>query len=89
MAIQLQEVSVPGCVDCARFKRLWEEKLSKEFPQVVLQEMNAITPEGQEMVAKFGIMASPGIIINGELFSVGAVNEAALRQKLAGLNSGS
>ncbi len=87
MTVTLQTVSVPGCVDCARFKRLWDEKLSKEFPSITLQEINAITPEGQELVGKFGIMASPGVIVNGELFSVGAVNEQALRDKLVSLKS--
>lgn len=87
MAIKLQEVSVPGCVDCARFLRLWKEKLSKEFSSTILEEINAISPEGMDMVSKYGIMASPGIIINGELFSVGPVNEAALRERLKTLGA--
>ena len=87
MPIQLQAVSVPGCVDCARFLKLWHEKLGKEFPAIALEEISALTPEGQEMVAQYGIMASPGIVINGELFSVGAVHESALREKLKSLGA--
>lgn len=69
-------------MDCARFKKLWVEKLSKEFSDAQFEEISAIEPEGQELVARHGIMASPGIVINGELFSVGPVNEKALREKL-------
>lgn len=87
MVTKLQEVSVPGCVDCARFKKLWEERLGKEFPLVQFQEVSAISPEGQTLVAEHGIMASPGIIINGELFSVGPVNERGLREKLKQLGA--
>lgn len=85
MAIKLQEVSVPGCVDCARFLRVWHEKLSKEFPAIALEEVSALSPEGMDLVSKFGIMASPGIIINDELFSVGPVSESALRERLKAL----
>lgn len=34
------------------------------------------------MVQKYGIMASPGIIIEGELFSTGGLNREKLIEKL-------
>lgn len=87
MAIKLEEVVVPRCAECARFKELWENKLSQEFPNVEFKEIDATAPGGQEILIKYGIMASPGIIVNGELFSVGRVNEEKLRSKLQELSS--
>jgi hypothetical protein len=39
------------------------------------------------MVQKYQIFASPGIIINGELFSTGGVNKEAFLEKLKELSS--
>ncbi|MEK7599126.1 MAG: thioredoxin family protein [Patescibacteria group bacterium] len=33
------------------------------------------------MITKYGIMSSPGIIINGELFAMGGTTEKELRDK--------
>jgi len=82
MGIKLQEVTVPGCIDCARFKKLWEEKLAQEFPDVEFEEIDATVEGGQDILVQYGIMASPGIIINDELFSTGRVSEDKLRSKL-------
>jgi hypothetical protein len=64
-----------------RFKKFWEE-IRSEFPDVELSEIDATSPEGMELVAQHGIFASPGILINGELFSVGGVNKDAFIAKL-------
>jgi len=39
-------------------------------------------PRWQELVLKYQIMASPGILVDGELFSAGGVNTAKLAEKL-------
>ena len=72
--IRLEEITVPGCVECARFKKFWEE-IKGQFPSVEFHEIDATTPEGMDMVQKHMVFASPGIIINGELFSTGGVNK--------------
>lgn len=79
--VSVIEVSVPGCVDCARFKKFWETAKA-DFPNVQMREVDATTPEGMELVGKHAIFASPGIIINEELFSTGAVNKEAFLKKL-------
>ena len=79
--VLLQEITVPGCVECKRFEEWWKVN-SAQFPNVKLEQINALDPAGQEMVLKYSIMASPGIIINGELFSSGGVNTNALAKKL-------
>lgn len=79
--VEIIEVTVPGCVECARFKKFWES-VKSEFPKVAMKEVDATTPEGMELVSKHTIFASPGILINGELFSTGGVNRDAFLKKL-------
>ena len=68
--VLLEELSSPGCHNCAGFKEFWETEKTK-WPNVKFNELSITTPEGQELVQKHQIFASPGIIINGELlFSI-------------------
>ena len=87
MAVKLLEVTIPGCVACARFKKMWEEKMSKDFPDVEFTTIDATEPGGQEVLMEHTIFATPGILINGELFSSRPVNEKKLRAKLEELTS--
>ncbi len=79
--VLLQEINVPGCVDCRRFEEWWKGAFA-QFPNVKLEQMSALDPKGQELILKHKIFSSPGIIINGELFSAGGVNFETLSQKL-------
>lgn len=83
--ISLVSVSVPGCVECRRFEEQWEQ-MKTEFPNVDCANISAISSEGQELVLKHSIMMSPGIIVNGELFSVGGVDMDQLKEKLHDLS---
>ena len=51
-----------------------------------IEEINVTTPQGTELVQKYGIFSSPGIIINGELFSTGALHKDEFVKKLDELN---
>lgn len=77
----MQEINVPGCVDCRRFEEWWKVN-SAQFPNVKLEQISALDPKGQEMVSKYSIFSSPGIIINSELFSTGGVDTEKLSKKL-------
>ncbi|MBI4094604.1 MAG: thioredoxin family protein [Candidatus Liptonbacteria bacterium] len=79
--VLLEELSAPGCVHCAEFERFWST-IQKDWPNVEYKKMMVTTPEGQELVQKYMIFASPGIIINGELFSTGGFNKEKLVAKL-------
>ena len=46
-----------------------------------------MTPEGMKMASKYGIFASPGIVINGELFFTGGVNRDKFIQKIKELST--
>ena len=83
--IVVQELSSPGCVHCKEFEAFWHS-IEKDWPGVQYQNISVITPEGQELAAKYGIFASPGVIVNGELFSSGGVNKAKFVEKLKALS---
>jgi thioredoxin 1 len=79
--IILQELSSPGCSHCAAFRQFWHS-IEKDYPDVEFQDISVITPEGQELAQKHMIFSSPGIIINGELFSTGGVDKDKFIAKL-------
>jgi len=80
--IRIQEVSTPGCVHCEQARKLLKDEIRKQFPDVEMEFVDMLSEKGQEMVRKYGIMASPGIIINGELFSVGGLDKKKLIEKI-------
>ena len=83
--IKIQFVTVPGCHECAKAKKIFEE-LKPNYPEMQIEEINVTTPQGTELVQKYGIFSSPGIIINGELFSTGALHKDEFVKKLDELN---
>ena len=83
--IILEELSSPGCHNCRILEEFWNERKS-QFPNVLYKNVSILTPEGQEMAGKYGIFASPGIVINNELFSTGGLNKEKLLKKLKELS---
>lgn len=83
--IALEMLSAPGCHNCEAFAAFWETEKTN-WPSVTFKETSVTTPEGQELVQKYMIMASPGIIINGELFSTGGVDQKEFLEKLKELS---
>ena len=77
-------VTKEGCVHCAQVKEILK-KIQPEYPELVVEEIDMTTPQGQELISKYGIMSSPGIIINGELFAMGGTTEKDLREKFTEL----
>lgn len=80
--IKIQELSTPGCSHCASAKKILEEEIKPQFPQVNIEYVDMLTEEGQKMVAEYGIMTSPGIIVNGEFFSMGGLDKTKLISKI-------
>ena len=79
--ITLEELSSPGCHHCAEFEKFWHS-IEKDWPNVLYKKIDVTSPEGQEMLGKYMIFASPGIIINGELFATGGFDKDKLVKKL-------
>ena len=84
--IKIQEVSAPGCATCAAAKELLEEEIKPNFPNVEVEYIDMLSEDGQKMVQKYSIMSSPGIIVNGELFSVGGLDKNKLIEKIKSLS---
>lgn len=83
--VALTELSAPGCQHCAAFREFWRS-VEKDWPQVKFREVSVTTLEGQELAGKHLIFASPGIILNGELFSTGGVNKELFLARLKELS---
>jgi thioredoxin 1 len=84
--ILLQELSSPGCSHCEEFRKFWHS-IEGDYPDVEFQDISVTTPEGQELAQKHMVFSSPGIIINGELFSTGGVNKDKFTAKLKELEA--
>jgi len=80
--ISIQFITVPGCHECAKAKKIFEE-IKPQYPEMQIEEIDATTPRGMEMTQKYSIMASPGIVMNNELFSMGALRKEDFMKKLA------
>ncbi|GMR18974.1 MAG: hypothetical protein BMS9Abin34_097 [Patescibacteria group bacterium] len=79
--IKLQFVHVPGCHTCKLVMEMIKE-IQPQFPDLKVEKINATTEEGLELLQKYRIMSSPGLIINGELFSMGMIKKEDLVKKL-------
>ena len=81
----MQSLSSPGCVHCKEFEEFWNS-IAKDWPNVQYEHLSILAPEGQELAQKYMIFASPGIVINGELFSTGGVDKNKFVEKLKSLS---
>ena len=79
--VVLEELSSPGCHICRAFEEFWHST-EKDWPNVTYKNLDVTTPEGQEMAQKFMIFASPGIILNGELWATGGFDKGKFLESL-------
>lgn len=79
--VTLDILTAPHCKPCDDLVRFWES-VKVEWPNVEMREVSILTEEGQALVQKHLVLASPGIIINDELFGVGDWNGGAIQEKL-------
>jgi len=84
--IKIQEVSTEGCHKCAEAKTILEEEIKPQFPNVEIEYIDMVSEQGQKMGQDHGIMSSPGIVINGELFSIGGLDKGKLIDKIKELS---
>ena len=61
--IKIQEVTTLGCSHCAEAKKILEEEIKPEFPDVEIEYIDMLTEQGKKMVQDYGIMSSQGIIV--------------------------
>jgi len=79
--INIQFITVAGCYHCAKAKEIFAE-LQPQYPEMKIEEIDATTEKGMELVLRYGIFQSPGIAINGELFSTGGLHKEKFVAKL-------
>lgn len=74
-----------GCSSCKSAKEILENEVKPNFPEVEIEYVDMLSEKGQKLIQKYTIMASPGIIINGELFSSGGLEKNKLIEKIKSL----
>ena len=72
--ITLEVLASPGCHNCKAFEAFWHA-IEKDWPDVRFKHLDVTTSEGQEMAGKYMIFASPGIILNNELWATGGFDK--------------
>jgi alkyl hydroperoxide reductase subunit AhpF len=80
--IEILLVKTPSCAVCEKVRKTLEAEVAPLFPDIEINEIDATTPQGQDLVIKYGIVSSPGVILNGELFSMGGINKERLIERL-------
>ena len=83
--IILEELAAPGCHICRQFEEFWHS-IEKDWPNVSYKKVDVTTEAGQQMAGKYMIFASPGIIINGELWATGGFDREKFIVKLKELS---
>lgn len=76
-----------GCHNCEAVKKIFDEIIPEFKDKVEVEEFDMATSEGQELVQKYSVLASPGIIINDELFATGGVDKEKLIEKLKSITT--
>ena len=84
--IKIQELSTQWCSHCKEARKILEQEIKSQFPNVEMEFIDMLTEQGQKMVQQYGIMSSPGIIVNGELFSMGGLDKDRLIEKVKSLS---
>lgn len=83
--ITLDVLVSPGCHMCRVFEEYWET-VASGWPNIVFKKYDITTPDGQALAEKYMIFASPGIMINGELWATGGFDKDKFTSKLKELS---
>ncbi|MEK7541492.1 MAG: thioredoxin family protein [Patescibacteria group bacterium] len=84
--VVLEELVSPGCAICRQFETFWQS-IAKDWPNVAYMKVDILAPEGQQMAQKYMIFASPGIVLNGELWATGGFDKKKFIEKLRELSA--
>lgn len=78
--IKVTLIRPQGCSHCVAVKATLE-KMKADYPDLTVEEVDMVTPEGQELIKKHNILSSPGILVNDEFFAFGGATEDQFRKK--------
>ncbi|MAJ97577.1 hypothetical protein CL644_02955 [bacterium] len=85
--IKVTLVRPDGCAHCKAVKATLEE-MKVDYPEITVEEIDMVTPQGQELVQKHHILSSPGILVNDEFFLFGGATKEQFRKKFEELKQG-
>ena len=74
-------ISQTDCDHCDEVREILKDMVN-DFPDLQIEDIDAISKDGQQMIITHGIMKSPGILVNDEFFAMGNITQAELRNKL-------
>jgi glutaredoxin len=57
-------LTTKSCPVCPSAKKLWSDL--KKYKDFEYEEIDALSPEGQNLVERFGIMSVPTTLVNGK-----------------------
>ena len=80
MVKRVQILKTPGCASCATATDLIREIKKEENLDFEIEELDLT--ENPDLLQKYQIMVSPGIVIDGKLEFTGLPSEKKLREKL-------
>ena len=80
MVKKVQILKTPGCSSCAQATTLIKKIKEEEKLKFTIEELD-IT-QHPELLQKYQIMTSPGIVIDGKLEFTGMPSEKKLKEKL-------
>ena len=78
--VKVTLIHPPGCAHCVAVKAVLE-KMKTDYPELAIEEIDMLTEEGQKLVRKFGILSSPGILVNDAFFAFGGATKEQFKKK--------
>lgn len=76
---EIRLIKSPGCGPCEQIARIWE-KIKQDYPGFQLVTVD-IT-ESPAVAVTYGLMATPGLVVDGVLEAEGWITERDFRQAL-------
>mgnify|MGYP001563864757 FL=1 len=61
------------------------EEMRSDYPDIIIEEVDMLTPKGQKLVKKYNILSSPGILVTDEFFVFGGATKEQFKKKFAEL----
>ena len=84
--VLLEELTSLGCQICKAFEEFWHS-IEAQWKNVTYKKIDITAPEGQALIQKHMIFASPGILLNGELWATGGFDKKKFVEKLKELST--
>lgn len=58
-------------------------RMRAERSDLVVEEIDATSPQGLRLSVEHGVLVMPGLVANGRFLAMGSITEAALRHLLS------